>query len=108
LILDILDKGKVDTYGLTQVYDTYKKWHSKGLDLALFIQQLQIFNCGKPVTLKLKPLDAKYIEQVVTARNNLNEHIQFIKSYAQSLSVHDFTVSNFKGLLDLMYLVVES
>ena len=108
LILDILDKGKVDTYGLTQVYDTYKKWHSKGLDLALFIQQLQIFNCGKPVTLKLKPLDAKYIEQVVTARNNLNEHIQFIKSYAQSLSVHDFTVSNFKGLLDLMYLVVEN
>ena len=107
LILDILAKAKVDRVGLLQVYDTYKKWHSKGLDLALFIQQLQVFNCGKSVKSKLNPLDEKYIEQVVQARNNLNEHLQLIKSYAQGLSVHDFTVLDFKGFLDLVYQIFD-
>ena len=48
-----------------------------------------------------------YIEQVVKARNNLNDHAQLIKSYAQGLSVHDFTVLDFKGFLDLLYKILE-
>ena len=59
LILDILDKAKVDLFGQIHVYNTYKKWHSKGLDLALFIQQLQVFNCGKSIKSKLKQMNSE-------------------------------------------------